>query len=153
MRAILTSIAFAGLACLGTAAAEGPLESQLVAYAISMNEDGKEVRQEAKDVEPGQIIEYTLVYSNVSDSELNGLVVSAPIPTATIFQIGSEKTAIASTFEVTDGEIWGVPPLMRETEEGMVAVPASEYTSVRWTPAREMDGGLTWEFNYRVAVE
>lgn len=148
-----------GLAAVGLSAAslaqEGPLSSQLNAYLLETDADGETVRRAAEDVEPGETVEYELVYENVGDSELSGLVVSAPIPSAMVFVAGSNATEISAPFEVSadDGANWGRPPLLVSTDEGEVEVPASEYDLVRWSPDSAIKPGETWTFSYSAIVD
>ncbi len=148
-----------GLAALGLSAAslaqEGPLASQLNAYVLEPDADGEMVRRSAEDVEPGDKVEYELVYENLGDSELSGLVVSAPIPSSMVFVAGSNATGIAAPFQVSadDGASWSKPPILVATEEGEVEVPVSEYDVVRWSPDSAIAPGETWTFSYSAIVE
>lgn len=120
-----------------------------------MNAEGETVRLAVDDVEPGDTIEYELVYENIGDSELSGLVVSAPVPASMNFVEGSESAEVAAFFEVSAdvGATWGSPPLLVESDEGEVELPASEYRLVRWSPEGAIAPGETWTFSYSAAVE
>lgn len=134
---------------------DGPLTSELSSFVITMDEDGNEVRTESEDVAPGQTVEYVLTYENVSEGNLTGLVLSAPVPADTVFVMDSASTEIASTFEVSadDGATWGVPPLMTETADGETAIEVSDYDLVRWVPENAIKSGEAWNFTYRTSVE
>lgn len=149
----------AGLASVfliaGSAHANGPLKSTLEAYIVGTDEDGTETLTLTEEITPGETIEYVLTYENLSENNLNGLVISAPIPASTTFVAGSETEGTASVFEVSadDGATWGEHPLMRSTDDGDVEIPVSEYDVVRWVPSGAIEAGESWQFEYRISVD
>ena len=147
----LTAAAIA-MAMALPALADGPLESEMTAWLVGFDDAGEETLTLVEDVAPGAMVEYRLAYTNVGDTPLSGLVVSAPVPDATDLELGSDVTDIASSFEasIDGGENWGVPPL--ETSPGVYA-DIGDYDLVRWSTADTIEPGDSWEFAYRVSVE
>lgn len=140
---------------MGVAQADGPLTSKLEAYIVSVDADGVETLTPTEEITPGETIEYALTYENIGANDLSGLVISAPVPAATVFVEGSAETSIPSTFEVSidDGATWETPPLKQMTDEGEIIVSASEYDMVRWVPEASIESGAEWRFEYRTAVQ
>ncbi|MEL8054655.1 MAG: hypothetical protein AAGK66_00745 [Pseudomonadota bacterium] len=149
----------AGLASVfliaGSAYANGPLKSTLEAYIVGTDEDGAETLTPTEEITPGETIEYVLTYENLSENDLNGLVISAPIPASTTFVVDSQTEGTESVFEVSadDGATWGEVPLMRSSDDGEVEVPISEYDVVRWVPSGAIEAGESWRFEYRTSVD
>lgn len=147
---------FAALALLtGAAFADGPLKSTLEAHIVTVDAEGAETLTPTEEITPGETIEYALVYENIGASPLSGLVISAPVPAATVFVEGSADTSIPSTFEVSidDGATWATPPLKQMMEDGEVTVAPSEYDMVRWVPEGAIESGAEWRFEYRTSVQ
>ena len=76
---------------------DGPLKSNMEVYSLNVNGEGKEEVKPADTVEPGGILEYKMMYTNQGNSELQGLVVTAPIPQSTTFLGDRQKKKIDST--------------------------------------------------------
>ncbi|MEO0818252.1 MAG: hypothetical protein AAFX86_13230 [Pseudomonadota bacterium] len=146
------SAAILAVAFASPALADGPLQSEMTAWIVTYDDAGDEVLSETVDVAPGSLVEYRLVYTNIGDVPLGGLVVSSPVPEATDLELGSETSEIATAFEasIDNGESWGVPPL--RTDDGEPA-DSGDYDLVRWSTESEIEPGETWEFAYRVSVE
>ncbi|MEM1106530.1 MAG: hypothetical protein AAGH87_09090 [Pseudomonadota bacterium] len=142
----------AALALAAPAAADGPLRSELTAFIVTVDEDGAEMFEQVDEVEPGDLVEYRLVYTNTSEAPLEGLVVSAPVPASTDLVLGSETTQVPGIFEasIDEGANWGAPPIFLEpgTEADI-----DDYDLVRWSPETAITPGEEWLFAYRVSVE
>ena len=157
----MLKFAFVGFAATGmalmttAAAAQDPLTSTLEAFIVEANPAGEETLRPTEEIAPGETIEYKLTYENIGDTPLSDIVISAPVPLASVYVMDSAATPTNARFEVTadDGASWGVPPLMVETETGPVPVPVSEYDLVRWTPTTPIAPSETWTFSYRVDLE
>ncbi len=137
---------------------QSPLGSQMDAYVIEIK-DGKEVRKPAKEVYPEDQIEYELTYTNKSDNQLSGLVITGPIPVNTVYLGNTNKTLIDSDFVVSvdGGKTFESEPVKREIiKDGKkieVIVPPEKYTAVRWVPKRPIDPMEKQVFTYRIEVE
>ncbi len=141
------------------AMAEGPLESSMEVFLVQQEEDGETLAR-VGEVEPDDVLEYLLVYKNVSDRPLAGITVNGPVPASTDYVAGSATTEIPADFVVSydRGNSYHAEPVYREvtTADGRTEkkpVDPSEYTNLRWNANASMEGGETWEFRYRVKVE
>ena len=140
-------------------AQDDALRSDLEAYVVTTGEDGVDVFTAAETIKPGGVIEYRIVYENLTDGPLNTFVVNGPIPESTAFISGSNRTSVEAVFEVEVPDLgWSAAPVYRTTvsENGVETrerVPASEFTNVRWALAQPLDAGQSVQSIYRVQVD
>lgn len=130
------------------------LTSELVAARIALREDGREVQEPAQTVKPGDLVQYTVTFKNTSKGALNQVAATLPIPRGTEFVASTVKPegAMASV----DGARFEPMPLKRKVKQAdgrivEVAVPLSEYQSLRW-PARTLGAGEQFSASARVRV-
>ena len=122
--------------------------------------NGKNVlkRVPASDVESGQVLIFTLKYSNKGNEKAKNVVVDNPIPKETIYEIGSATGAGSKiTFSINDGKNYKKPSMLTYEIKGSdgkkVRKKASpeKYTNVRWLiPSVPPGGG--GELSYRARV-
>lgn len=105
-----------------------PVQIKLEQFKVG-NNNGKETLVVAKDVKPGEIIEYRATYKNVSNAPVRNLVATLPIPKATEYQA---KTANPTTgVEATiDDVTFAVVPLMDSTKKQEISPKL--YRALRW---------------------
>jgi len=128
---------FCGIA--GLAYAKGPLTGDIQAFVVSVDDDGVEKVTSADVTEPGQILEFQIVFTNNGDSHVNGIQVVDPIPENTRFIGDSHRSDVPAAFEVSidGGESFEAEPVRRiETREDgtqqEVVITPDQYTHVRW---------------------
>lgn len=152
-------VSFSVLAFAASAEAEdGPLEGEMKAFVVTEGEEGEEVLTETGKVEPGQTIEYRLVYENTSEDALQNVSITGPIPENTDYIAGSAASEFLGkpVFSIDDGTSFQPEPvtytktLPDGTEKEAVATP-DMYTHVRWVVDRFAPS--TVRFTYRVKVE
>ena len=123
-------------------------------------QNGKDItrRVQATDVEPGQVLIFTLRYSNKGNEIAKNVVVDNPVPKETIYEVGSATGAgSAITFSINNGKDYKKPSLLTYEIKGsdgkLVRKKASpeQYTNVRWTIASVPPGG-SGELSYRARV-
>lgn len=136
MKPLLSLCFFAASLVLGQAAlAQSPaVTSSLVAQKVEML-DGKAVFKPAAQGNPGDVIEYSGTYRNVSAASVSKLQATVPVPPGTIFIADSAQPARAQAS--TDNTRFAPMPLMRtvkqpDGKERMEAVPLAEYRALRW---------------------
>lgn len=160
---IITSFLVAATFSLSASVAlakANPLVTSMEAFTISVGKDGKEVASKSFEAAPNQVIEYRVTYENISKGILNGLNINAPIPAATTYKQGSNKTEIVSAFMVSiDGgktfELEPVKRMVKGADGKMVekVIPASKYTHVSWKPTVGIKASEKQIYTYRVAVK
>jgi len=155
-------LAFALLpAAAGLAYAKGPVSGNIQAYIVSVGNDGSEKITEAKVTEPGQVMEFQIVFTNNGPKDVYGIQVVDPIPANTLFIGDSNVSDVPAAFEVSiDGGVTFEPePVLRKEikADGTVneiTVPPEKYTHVRWLAEDELDSnGGQHKFTYRVTVK
>ena len=144
------------------AAAQEPetvVESNIAAYTITLDKDGREIRQSADQIVPGGVIEYTLTYKNVSDEALSDFVILGKVPDATDYHSAQAVKQAQAVFEVSVRDIgWVTPPVMRYEDDGTgvlrpVEVPEEEFEALRWRLAEPITPGEEVSATYRIRVE
>jgi uncharacterized repeat protein (TIGR01451 family) len=113
-----------------------PLTITLTAQKVTKDAKGKEVFSKADKVKPGDVVEYSASYANVSAGDLNGVVANLPVPKGMDYIEGTVDpvTATASV----DGLKFEALPLKRIVKdktgkEVTQLVPVSEYRMFRWS--------------------
>lgn len=144
------------------AASTSPLQVRQEIYVVSevTKDDGtKEERfSEASTAFPGQVVEYRLFVTNVSDTTLPaGIVkVSSPVPSGMSYIEDSATPSserILTEFSADGGATYSKPPvLIGSGDDRKVAAPDA-YTDVRWTLLVPMEPGEVEPFFYRVTVD
>lgn len=130
------------------------LSSELTAHRVALRDDGKEALESAKTVKPGDVVQYAVVFKNTTKAPLANVAATLPIPRGTDFVAATVKPegAMASV----DGVRFEPMPLKRKVQQPdgrwiEVAVPLSEYRSLRW-PARTLSAGEQFSASLRVRV-
>jgi uncharacterized repeat protein (TIGR01451 family) len=145
---------------LGDAAAPelAPLQSTMTSFLVEQDAEGKERLTEISQVKPGQLIEYALVYSNISDRDLTEVSIIGPIPPNTQYLADSaqpSKDAIPE-FSIDNAVTFQPEPVKYKvrlpdgSEEEKIAT-ADMYTQIRWKLSI-MNAGEKLTLKYRVQV-
>ena len=128
---------------------------------ITLKENGVDVvkRVPATEVEPGQILVFTLSYSNKGDEKATNVVFNNPIPKETVYEPGS---AIGSgseiTFSIDGGKNYKKPSLLTYETRGPDGKPVKkkaspeQYTHVRWKISSVAPGG-GGQLSYKARVK
>lgn len=108
-----------------------------------VTKDGKKVTKlvAAKDIVPGEIVQYTILYRNTGDQSATNAVVSDPIPEGTAYIPGSATDGGEITFSIDKGKTFNKPTLLTYETKGpngkvekKMASP-EDYTTIRWVIA------------------
>lgn len=133
-----------------TAAVE-PIKASLARNKIVIRA-GVETKEKADTVKPGDVIEETVTYSNVSDKPISKFMAQLPVPSNTELIVNSLKPSAASAS--LDGAQYAVIPLKRAAKNAnaaMVVVPLNEYRYLRWTQ-NEINPGKSLTVSARFKV-
>ena len=143
----------------GAWAQESPLASSLESYLV-VNEGSEERLMPAQEAGPGDTIEYRLLYTNVSERTLSGLVVNGPIPDSTSYVGGSDNASVNADFTVSagaEGDFQAEPYVRLVTDangnQQEEVVPPEDYTQLRWQPVESIAPEQTQTYVYRVKVD
>lgn len=157
---LLASVLALPLVGLSVGHADEPIHGAMEAFVVE-SKDNQETLQAAKEVEPNQLVEYQLTYTNTSKSNINGLTVVGPVPEGTSYVSDTANADVAADLLVSidGGKTYEPEPVIRlETKaSGEVVekvVPPEEYTHLKWTAANAInaDGGTQF-YTYRVRVK
>jgi uncharacterized repeat protein (TIGR01451 family) len=135
--------------------AKPEVESVLTSNKVTLSADKKEVLVDAKDIKPGEIMEYRATYTNKSKAPVTNLLLNLPIPPGTEYQGGSAKPASGLKATLGDGKFSPIP-LKRKVKlpsgkEGEENVPFAEYRSLQWSLG-ELAAGKSVVVSARVRV-
>lgn len=157
-RSIKQALVAGSLFVTAASYAANPVSGNIQAFLI--NNDAVSEAPVAQ-AEPGDVIEYRLVFTNSGESDVFGLNVVNPIPENTTFVSLSASTKIPSIFKVSidGGETFESTPVKRiETQsdgsQKEVVIPPSMYTHVQWKADKPLlsDGG-EHTYSYRVTIK
>ena len=145
----------------GLAYAKGPVTGEIKVFVVSTDDSGQEIVTEADETEPGQVMEFRIVFTNNGEESVRGVQVVDPIPLNTRFVSDSHQADVPASFEVSidGGESFELEPVTRiETQadgsQKEVVIPPSQYTHVRWLAKEELtSNGGQHSFAYRVTVD
>lgn len=162
MRTRLIPFCFLALfAVAGLAYAKGPVSGEIQAFLVTVGNDGAEKVVPTEQTQPGQIMEFQIVFTNSGEEDVSGIKVVDPIPEFTKFIGESHASDVTAVFEVSiDGGVSFEPePVVRmETQadgsKKEVIVSPDQYTHIRWSADEALtSNGGKHRFSYRVAVQ
>ena len=148
------TILLSAVLSLAAHADTGNLTSQLKVWSVVKQADGAETLQPAQTVKPGDVLQYSTVYTNPSQRAVSRLVTNLPIPAGT--ELVATGTLPSTVLASLDGKVFAPVPLMRKIRraDGQwvdVPVPLNEYRSLRW-PEQQLAAGGTFTTTARVRV-
>jgi len=157
---VLATVLTAVVAIASPAMADDPIQGTMQAFVVEKADD-KETLKVANDVEPKQLLEYQLEYTNKSRDNINGLTVVGPVPEGTEYVSDTAGADVSANLLVSidGGKTFESEPVVRtETKSnGEVVekiIPPEQYTHLKWTAvsAIEAKGGKQL-YSYRVRVK
>ncbi|WP_227429638.1 hypothetical protein [Psychrobacter sp. I-STPA6b] len=114
----------------GTSAfAADALQMNLQQFKVVKANDGKISYVPVTTADAGTVIQYKATYSNVTNTPINDITITVPVPVGMSF---TGEAYPASAQATTDGTNYADMPLMRRVNGKLVKVPYSEYKSLRW---------------------
>ena len=145
----LTLVLFAGVGML-RAEEKGIIDLRMVAEVEVkvINEDGEmEVKRvPAEKVIPGDVIMYTIYYSNKGTKPAEEVVIINPIPEHMIYKINSAHgKGTVITYSVDDGKTYTIPEDLKVSDDMGRNRPAkvSDFTHIRWAIAEPLEAGTS----------
>ncbi len=126
---------------------------------VTARDTGRTTEDEGSTSLPGDVLEYSLEFTNTQPGPVSNVVLSDPIPQGTVFVLGSVTTSredVVVEYSTDDAESWSDQPTVEVVENGVTVIrpaPATAYTHVRWTITGEVNPGaqVTARFRTRVA--
>lgn len=127
--------AFALMLFITATEARAEVIAELSAQRIAAD-GGKETRTEAREVKPGEMLEYRARYRNTGKLAVRKVQAVLPIP-ANAFIYVAASARPANVFASVDGKQFNAVPLMRavtlpDGKRELRPVPLAEYRYLRW---------------------
>lgn len=160
-RRMLEGLTLVLLAAAGAARAQAPEQAQALLVTADNLMAGDPRHQAwaaaggaATDVLPGDVIRYTLRFTNRQDAPVRNVVFANPIPSGLRYVAASAAATAADavvTYSIDGGKSYSAQPMIEVVENGerrSVPAPSQMYTHVRWTLAGWVQPGaqVTAEF-------
>lgn len=155
---VLSALLTVGLSAQPAPEATSPLQSTMAAFTVVSTDEG-EALEPAVNIQPGNVIEYHIVYRNIADRPLKEIKAGALVPESTVYIDGSATGAgsKALEFSIDGGKTFAVPPIhyTKTNEDGStdeaIATPEM-YNNIRWT-IPVLNAGAEKTLVYRVRVQ
>jgi uncharacterized repeat protein (TIGR01451 family) len=155
-----------GFILLSSALAQSePLEVTLEGYLVNVvtQDDGTKEEEfiAASEARPGQVVEYRVIVTNVSNETLpaSNAFVTGPIPTTTTYIADSatpSNSEVGLEFSADGGVSFAVKPMLEKTneqgEKELVEALPEDYTATRWAILMPIEPHHTLTLTYRVTV-
>lgn len=130
-------VAVTFVAPLSTAAA-GQTPKALVINAHNVTAESASGRDSKAVARPGDVIRYTLVFTNVQANAVKNVQFVDPIPQGLVYVLGSAAAGEPTRIEysIDGGKTYSTQPLISVVEDGKKVekpAPREMYTHVRWT--------------------
>ena len=137
------------------AQAKQALQGRLEQARIVTDAAGKETLSKADAVRPGDLLQYTVSYKNVSAAAVGNVALTLPIP-AGLNYLPQARLAIPAQASL-DGTTFQALPIKRSVRlaDGKTVeqvVPASEYRALRWQVG-QLEAGKEVQVSARAQVQ
>jgi uncharacterized repeat protein (TIGR01451 family) len=116
-------------------------------------------RAEVSVSRPGDVLEYTLVFTNPRPAAVRDIVLENPVPAGATFVAGSavsDGAEVLLEYSIDGGRTWSARPEVEVVDERGERVrrpaPPDLYTHVRWTLTGAVGPGAKVEARYRARV-
>jgi len=160
--AVLAGGAFIALALASEAAAAGKIEVKIAAQVPVKTSDAsgkkttKMVDAAIAKVIPGDVVTYTITYTNTGDDAVKEVIVTNPVPPEVeyIEKSASGKDSVM-TFSIDGGNTYDVPTKLEvKDKDGKTRrAKASEYTNIKWTLKGSLAPGKGGSVAYRAKIK
>ena len=132
---LLACAVLSGFLTEASAQARQALQGRLDQARVVLDNSGRETLVRADSVRPGDVLEYTVAYKNVSPAAVGNVALTLPIPVGLSYQ--SHAKLPAPSQASVDGNSFQDMPLKRVVRQadGKLAsqlVPMNEYRALRW---------------------
>lgn len=107
---------------------------------------------------PGDVIEYQLTFTNITDGAVSDVVLNDPVPQGLVFVLGSvtaSREDVRVEYSIDGGSNWSAQPTVQVQEAGQTVTrpaPADAYTHVRWIITGEVNQGAQVNARFRARV-
>ena len=158
---IITGAALAGMMlsmfAMPLLAQEASTEA-LAITAVNVTAERAQRGDDAPAYVPGDVIQYELRFTNLTDAVVQDVVLNDPIPQGLVMVLGSptsDRGDAVVDYSIDGGASWSAAPMVEVLEAGRAVqrpAPASAYTHVRWTVAGPVPAGATVTARFHASV-
>lgn len=165
MRSTLRApVALLALLILGAASApaqQGTESDALVITAENRTAAAEAARGAARPddaVRGGDVLRYTLTFTNPTDGSVRGVVLHNPVPEGLVFVAGSARADRADArieYSIDGGASFSAEPMIETTEAGGAVrrpAPPELYTDVRWVVEGMVEPGARVVASYEARM-
>jgi len=156
-KGLITGLALLATALPASAQEASPQALQITALnvtAVQAERDGTE-----GVALPGDVIEYGLRFTNVTDADISDVHFTDPVPPGLVYILGTvtaDREDVVVDYSVNGGIDWSHQPTVDVTQpDGSVVrqpAPAAAYTHVRWTISGTVAAGAQVTARFRAQV-
>jgi uncharacterized repeat protein (TIGR01451 family) len=119
---------------------------------------GKVAIEKAGSVNPGEVINYTILSNNEGPGPARDLKTVGPIPASTIYVDGSAKAEGAiAVYSVDGGKSYSAKPMIQQRQPDgtikSVPAPLSMYTQVRFEWSNPLAANTQYSASYQVRIK
>jgi uncharacterized repeat protein (TIGR01451 family) len=140
-------------------AQQAPTLTVVAANSSAAADAARGAKRSDATARPGDVLHYTLRFTNVTAHEVRNVALSNPVPMGLRFVAGSAHASRADArleFSTDNGRSWSAQPMDTVMVEGKPIVrpiPADRYTNVHWvvTGTVAPKAVVTADFDTRVA--
>ncbi|MGH7676557.1 MAG: hypothetical protein ACREMV_14930, partial [Gemmatimonadales bacterium] len=154
---LLLTVAIALVAMPAGGAAQSDAPKPLVVTARNLTAEGETAGRDV--AKPGDVIRYSLVFTNTTGDAVKNVQFVDPIPPGLVFVAGSAVAdqSVRIEYSIDRGASYTTRPVVVETVNGRRVekpAPAAMYTHIRWTVLGAVVPGaqVTAEFKARLAA-
>lgn len=160
LRQALLGLSFSLFAATAFAAPQVSLDIIAEKDVVEVNDKGEQItrRMEASDTVPGDVLFYTIRYSNSGDESARSVQLDNPVPAGTTYIDGSAWGDNADTsFSIDSGKTFKKPAnltyqITRDgKQENRQAIP-EQYNAIRWV-INEIPAGAEGSTGFSVIVQ
>ncbi len=156
-----TVLFLAALAVTAVASAQTPtLEGSMVAQKIVKDKNDSEVAVPADEVEPRDVIEYTIKYRNTGSMPATGVKFVGPVPPGTVYIEDSAylNEEVIPYFSIDGGKSYQEAPVTYVVNEGTESEQVKKadpgmITHIRWEMKKSLKASGTVKTAYRVRIK
>ena len=159
-RVLALMILVASLAASQSAVAAGiSLEIDVAREVAEIDADGLEVTRlvPIDSAMPGDVVIYTITYTNTGSDVVENVVITDPLPTAVQYVPGSVSGAAGADFAVSvdGGQNFSAPTeaLVVHQDAGPRPAEPGDYTHLRWVLADPISPGASGFVRFRTRIE
>jgi uncharacterized repeat protein (TIGR01451 family) len=141
----------------GLAAAQTQTPQALVITAHNVTADAAGARKNSAVATPGDVIRYTLVFTNLTAGPVKNIQFVDPIPQGTVYVLGSAAAdrPVRVEYSIDGGKSYSARPVMAVVQDGRQVeqpAPRERYTHVRWTVLGSLAAGAKVMAEFRTQI-